>query len=1721
MSSPASSGPAGPHFEGQVGGYYLLALLAGSEARGLPGCTVDRVRLQGAPEGYSLDDVIIHAHEPSGNAAILEIQVKRSIDFTPSDDVFAAVMAQVAQAVLESNFFDSRRELAVATSQHSRQIDGAYQDVLTWARELGDAASFHRRLKLPKVANPSMRTFVSTFSAHLKANGAPYDDETVWKLLRRFQILVFDFTAKGSASEDLAKERAVRVLSAGEEHKASELWRLLIERSMQIAASGGDRTREQLQREFADSFQFAALKRHHEALLRLEEFSRQALEDIETRVAGAHLSRQTYVRQLWESLDKGRYIDIRGDAGVGKSGILRYFAEQLSIQSRVIVLSPNRTLVRGWAGMQQGLEFNGTCKELLSELSANGGGAIFVDNLDFFREDERPTVVDLLREAVAVPGVVVVTTARRTFGTVERSWLPSNVLDELGRTPIISIGELGDTDVEELRSAAPQLSQLLAENHPAREVVRNLFRLSRLAERPDSQSLPRTEAEMAGEWWRQAGSGEAEGKRDRARLLKALAEYALVSAEAFDSSETAAKPIDTLVLNETLLELKTDAVVFRHDVFREWAVACLLFEEPQRISELPLGKPAPADLGRSVELLARMRIENTVNTEAWLGLLVTLSSPEVHASWRRLVLLALVRSEASPQALDTVAPLLVYEKGALLCELIRLTMAVDVEPARARFAAAGLDESIIPASMNIPSGLSWFRLIAWLVYRLKTHLPPEAIPDVVKLYSGWCFSFMGSDGMSTELVKQMYQWLREIEVAREEHPYWDNPGVFSGAIGGEELKSLEESLRFNFIAFAYRSPQQAAEYLESFKTRSYSDQIKIGILQFRGSLAQAAPAQLVDFTLSTLIPKKQQPRRRGRSDLPEKPFGYDDGKFLPCSPAQGPFFELLTHSPRDGLRLIRQLIDYSISFETGGADSQVNGITIQLPEGPRFFPWVESYMWSREAYGGPYLVTSALMALEAWAHRRLDNGEPFDEVLKEVIGKPGGPAAYLLPAVDLILSHWPDSRVAAVPFIASPGLLTIDRRRYSADNRPEFPKPPLMLELEELQKEPAGVVRNEDLKKRQSRGVMLDQALGKYALPNSEPELRDSLRNLLQEASNTLAPYTEDHTFADPEFMVIHALNAIEPENWQMRAVATNDGRSVEIPVFVPPASEAAHLEKMQAELKKRSSVKDMRAEIKAAIQDSRRATPEFLQEALTFVRNAEVNTQSEDDEIRFRIPPHEEDAIRLAVLVTRYGSQELRQEQDVWIKTTLASSFGEQERETHRHRPEYQFNPQAFSFLGYVLLLKDDRSAENIRLLLTAASFSNPSASPGFKDAAFELTGLDERLIRSILRCAFTARIIPGREWQVVRSEQREQQKIECAANLAARINQEIEWLIVDAAEPQWPPFPAKRPHLRNGYLRRNLPAGKGDEDEPLELLDFEYYGAAQWLKAAEGLFDINTRPWLRDLVDYYRHWTIVANGAGIDKDEQIEGEPDSWNEIYFKLAACCLSGLSPEQAGSVMPTYFDQLPDESLFDNLKIFLGECDELFFNRKSISSDMAVSIRALAANLLRFTGGWRRLQHDRTLSSPRNISAVVSKFYFNTDGGGLVPSTCYLLPVAIPRMTPFLAVFEDLALDCRCPLIGLVALNLIEVAPSAAHLGFLTSLGSAWIETYQNSVQFWTEYQFGKRLCTLVETILSEAEPQSAKADFEALDRLLGHLVRLGIAEARRAEDVLRSYDERH
>jgi hypothetical protein len=588
--------------------------------------TTDRVELQRASHGMYLDDVIIRAHDRVGNAAVLEIQVKRTVTFAPKDEVFRSVVEQIAKSSSKPGFWASNHQLAIATSAGSRKIDGAYQDVLTWAREIGDARTFMEQLRRSGSSNPDMRTFVDTFRTHLREFGAADDEETVWKLLRRFQILVFDFTAQGSSTEELERERCARALQPEEASKAGELWRVLTELAIKIAASAGDRDRNGLLEDLQEfSFGLAALPGNDSALRSLAELSRDSLADIDDRVCGVKLSRLGPLSALRSALDSSCYVELRGDAGVGKSGILKHLAEQIAVESEVLVLTPDRTPSGGWFELKGKLRFDGECRDLLSDLARNGAAVLFIDNLDLFLPDARRTVIDIVRQAEGIPGLSIVATARRDFGQFEPSWLPTESIAAMNPGAPVYLEELTDVEIVELQQAAPRIAWLLSDSHPARNVTRNLYRLARLSSLSPDESVPLSEAEMAIRWWEVADGKKDDGYIDRARLLRSLALQVIRRADHLDTSASPASAINALIQSETLRLLGIDRVAFRHDVLREWAAASLLFTEPSTADQLPLHDVPPADLARAVELCARMSIERSEDSAKWLAFLQRMS----------------------------------------------------------------------------------------------------------------------------------------------------------------------------------------------------------------------------------------------------------------------------------------------------------------------------------------------------------------------------------------------------------------------------------------------------------------------------------------------------------------------------------------------------------------------------------------------------------------------------------------------------------------------------------------------------------------------------------------------------------------------------------------------------------------------------------------------------------------------------------------------------------------------------------------------------------------------------------------------------------------------------------------------------------------------------------------------------------------------------------------
>ncbi len=1705
-TNPASSGPAGPHFEGQVGAYYLLSMLIGAEPRGLPGTAIDRIEFQRAAEGRSLDDVIVHAHDRSGDPAVLEIQVKRSITFTPGNSVFREVVGQIIKASRRPDFWNSRYELSIATARTSRKIDGAYQDVLTWARQIGDAATFMARIDRPGSANDDMRTFVRTLKAHLHEAGSSNDGETVWGLLRKLQILVFDFTAQGSACEELAKERTVRALHPDDIARAGSLWTALVELAIRVSASGGDRNRDRVIEELKhQSFRLAGERRYSSAIRILAEASRNALADIGDTVGDVMLTRHQRLAAVHAALENGRYVEIRGDAGVGKSGVLKHFAKQIATEAQVVVLSPGRTTPNGWTAMRAVLGFDGTARDLLIDLAGAGGAILFVDNLDFFSDEERRTVVDLVREASNVPGVAVVATARSSFAVEEANWLPPDALARFGQPEHIVIGELSEPEVDEMRHAAPRLAPLLTANHPARDVTRNLFGLARLASWPGNEPVPRTEVDMAEQWW-QTADGRLDGDhRDRARLLTALAEQALLRAEPLDVSDRPARTVDALVASGTLRDLGSDRVAFRHDVLREWAIANLLHSEPAMIERLPLDRPAPAALARGVDLAARMVLEHAADGTGWRLLLERLSRNGTHGSWRRAVLLALVHSEIGPELLTRASSLLLADRAIILCELIRIVMAVDVQPASQVLAAAGVDEPTIPASLNIPSGPCWTRLILWLL-SLGGSLPAAVIPDVVDLYTAWSTGFLGLDPLTPVLVQWLYRWLTEIETTREAGTFRDQHDPFGGELDYDRVKTLESDLRAGFLLFCNRTPALAMEYLRSLGQRSRSQDAVRSILQFHGSLAQAAPAELAELTANALIPKHPPDERHYRRES-EEPFDFLDYVFLPASPAQGPFFDLLTHAPQHGLSLLHRLVDHSISFHTQGRDYGADAITISFPDGERAFPWRRSYAWSREI-AGEYSVTSALMALEAWAHRRIETGEIFDKVLADVLGPSGSPAAYLLVAVDLLLSHWPKSREAAIPFLACPELLCLDRERYIHDNF-EYPD---VFGLKALQKEPVGAAKLESLKKRASRRRMLDQLLGQYAI-FGPAELRDTLTALLRRAAARLGSPDERSTLGDPNFMALHALNLIDPNNWHEVSVELTDGTQGTAHEYVSPEAESRHIAALQEAEQEKVADSKMEAALGLALEDPSRSSPTLAAAAVEWAQSVTTTPQNENaDEHWMR----EQAVIIAAMIAMRDGDAELRARHEEWARGVFARALTTKEDPVHRFRSGLRYNPISIAFVGMIHALKYRAEAEDIRALLEVAASDNPAAAHGFGAGATILASIDERFPRAVLRCAFVSCIRPRREWNVPEGEVAA--RSEChRQRVRAAVDAELAWVRDLGPEPDWPVFPSKATRLRQGIRIPGTPV-QADTRTPEGRQPDEYpddQAAALWLRGARSLIDLTKRPWLRDLARSYAPWTATANGAGLNTNKEVANPPREWNETYFELLAHCLPGLASPEIEQLALTPIGSLPDKPFFDVITQFLRSVDDVYFNDRSLQDPIAINIRSTLSRRLMTSGGWNWLRGRRSESIEIHIGSAIAVLFFNHYGFAQPPK-CYLLPKGIDRLDPFLPVLEKLVKTGPSLFVAVVTLNLIEVSPRSAHLSFIITAVKTWLESYPNDKDFWVNNGIGPRVCVWIEKVRLQ-EPslldkdQSLRFD---VDRLLAVLISLGVADARRLEEAL-------
>jgi hypothetical protein len=264
-------------------------------------------------------------------------------------------------------------------------------------------------------------------------------------------------------------------------------------------------------------------------------------------------------------------------------------------------------------------------------------------------------------------------------------------------------------------------------------------------------------------------------------------------------------------------------------------------------------------------------------------------------------------------------------------------------------------------------------------------------------------------------------------------------------------------------------PERVISYLKEVLEHNRSDEIE-EVLKNYQPLAGHIPKEFINFVVEVLIcePRcsiasqnaleypiylEETNQFRSRSIFGIRD-NWDYKLFDPPAYIHGPFLYLLSQDENEGLRLVHTLTNAATDrwyerARRASLDEQESlhknfltllPIKLSLPFGQREF-WgnVQVYCLYRGGmtHNGPHAVMCALMALEVWMEKQIENGRDAEELFETVL-KGSNSVAMLGVCISITLAHPKKCLKAALPIVSSPAIWSMDIQRLVGDMSGRF-----------------------------------------------------------------------------------------------------------------------------------------------------------------------------------------------------------------------------------------------------------------------------------------------------------------------------------------------------------------------------------------------------------------------------------------------------------------------------------------------------------------------------------------------------------------------------------------------------------------------------------------------------------------------------------------------------------
>lgn len=972
IPSPLSTGGAGEKFELHVGAYALGLLLVRGNPPILTDTVVSEVHFQVKVSGWHTDDILIVGERSDGSLRQLALQVTRNLSISAKNKKCRETFVAMWDDFCADERFDrSADQLAVVVLNGTATLLRHFNAVLVCARSSVDAEDFDRRLLaegfISKRAKEQNSAIVTILEGYF---GKGLDADLYWRFLRAINVVSLDLntpTAETKAGMLTLLSRLVTDI-ATPEASARDTWARLIECASRGIANAQAFGREELPQELLEKYSTISVA-DGRALKALMDHGKTVRANIRSTIGNFYtVDRSSISLSLVGLLAEHQVVIVSGTAGSGKSALAKDTLNDMESKCPILAFQAvefaTGHLDETLANAQSTL--NGT--GLIGLLAGYDRKIILIESVERLLEHSaRDAFSHLLNLAVSDRSVQLLLTVRDySLETVRNAFLVPAGLSPL----VYDVPPFSSDELDELQAEVPSLRLPLRDSQ-LRSFLRTPYLLDMASRLKWSDtSYPASAREFRQKCWHElirADKFTRDGMPDRREKAfldvayrRAIELRPFVNPGTSDNGALAALIADSIVVRDSE---SSSLFAAAHDVLEDWGILrwldvqfAMIGDSPSELSETIGGYPA---IRRGFRRWLGERFESRAD-EARNLVLRIVANEDLPAHFRDDCIVAVLLSDSAPAFIENCLGEIVDGDGNLIDQLIHMLRVGCKESPR------WTEIQGLPSQMLVPIGKGWAPLLG-----LASSLPEEYLQKRWQILLG--------------LVED---WARQIDFRNTEPEGFVEAGKIVGALlpvfddyGFDDARKR----LLKVLAKIPRAVPQFGDLMELAKAghnnnRTVGDFTKIMLNGFECGYVCADYPEEIFSLLNSLVriteSNLDSEVRSSHSDVVNANFGIVKDWTLDVFPAsghQGPFFMLLQKHPAKSVEFILDLLNHAGDWYgnrrwPGRHLEWAWKIKLVVPGIGEREQWMNGRLFAlyRGMTVGPYLLQSALMALESW-----------------------------------------------------------------------------------------------------------------------------------------------------------------------------------------------------------------------------------------------------------------------------------------------------------------------------------------------------------------------------------------------------------------------------------------------------------------------------------------------------------------------------------------------------------------------------------------------------------------------------------------------------------------------------------------------------------------------------------------------------------------------------------